>query len=124
VVPALGTEDAVTPGQKLYQDYMHTMGMARARSSLAWGKKKNVDALQWESAASKGATPGNVMQYVKASAPVSIEAKGGRCCTCGYDGPDETPCLSREDRTHCVHWWDGPDEALPNSGDEEGSEGR
>ncbi len=35
----------------------------------------------------------------------------GRCCACGYDEPDETACPKREDETHCVHWWDGPNES-------------
>ena len=34
----------------------------------------------------------------------------GVCCGCGYDGEDETPCVGRSDGTHCVHWWDGPDD--------------
>lgn len=33
----------------------------------------------------------------------------GTCCTCGYFGPEETECPSREDRTHCEHWYDGPE---------------
>jgi hypothetical protein len=33
---------------------------------------------------------------------------GGRCCSCGYAEPDETPCPARGDEIHCVHWWDGP----------------
>ena len=32
----------------------------------------------------------------------------GTCCSCGYSGADETPCLKREDGTHCEHWCDGP----------------
>lgn len=32
----------------------------------------------------------------------------GVCCACLYQGEDETPCYAREDRTHCVHWWEGP----------------
>ena len=35
--------------------------------------------------------------------------KSGRCCTCGYEGEEETPCPARADETHCEHWWDGPD---------------
>jgi hypothetical protein len=31
----------------------------------------------------------------------------GECCSCGYDGAEETPCEARADGTHCVHWWDG-----------------
>lgn len=38
------------------------------------------------------------------------QTKDGRCCSCGYDGEVETPCLKREDETHCEHWWDGPEE--------------
>lgn len=39
--------------------------------------------------------------------------KAGVCCSCGYAGAEETPCHSREDRTHCNHWWDGvPDEEV------------
>lgn len=30
----------------------------------------------------------------------------GKCCDCGYDGPEETECLVRKDKTHCAHWWD------------------
>lgn len=37
-------------------------------------------------------------------------ARDGKCCSCGYEGSEETPCESREDETHCVHWWDGPEE--------------
>jgi len=33
--------------------------------------------------------------------------KDGRCCDCGYHGQEETECPKREDKTHCVHWWDG-----------------
>lgn len=40
----------------------------------------------------------------EASAP-----KHGVCCTCGYDGVEETPCAKR-DEAHCDHWWDGPGE--------------
>ena len=42
-------------------------------------------------------------------------AKFGVCCTCGYEGDEETPCPKRNtakynfDQIHCVHWWDGPD---------------
>lgn len=35
------------------------------------------------------------------------EAKDGVCCSCGYEGQDETPCPAREDKIHCEHWWDG-----------------
>jgi len=41
---------------------------------------------------------------------MTAEPINGVCCSCGYAGEDETLCLSREDRTHCVHWWDGPDD--------------
>jgi hypothetical protein len=44
-----------------------------------------------------------------ASAPPSPSING-TCCSCGYSGAEETPCQAREDRTHCEHWWDGPDE--------------
>lgn len=37
-------------------------------------------------------------------------ARNGVCCACGYTDPDETPCPARDDGTHCVHWWDGPEE--------------
>jgi hypothetical protein len=30
----------------------------------------------------------------------------GVCCSCGYSGEEETECQAREDKTHCVHWWD------------------
>lgn len=35
---------------------------------------------------------------------------GGKCCSCGYEGKEETPCPKREDKTHCEHWWDGNQE--------------
>lgn len=46
-------------------------------------------------------------------APGQPDGDGGRdgvCCDCGYDGQEETPCPKRDDRTHCVHWWDGDEE--------------
>ena len=36
-------------------------------------------------------------------------SKDGVCCSCGYAGEEETPCLAREDGVHCVHWYDGPE---------------
>ena len=36
------------------------------------------------------------------------DCKPGKCCSCGYEGAEETECPSREDKTHCPHWWDGP----------------
>jgi len=41
------------------------------------------------------------------------EAVDGVCCTCGYHGTEETPCPSRSDKTHCVHWWEGDGEVTP-----------
>ena len=38
--------------------------------------------------------------------------KNGRCCCCGYEGAQETECPNRNDKTHCVHWEDGPDEKI------------
>ncbi len=38
-------------------------------------------------------------------------ATPGRCCSCGYNGAEETLCHERTDRTHCVHWWDAEDAA-------------
>ena len=38
------------------------------------------------------------------SKPIPVD---GACCACGNDQPEETPCLKREDHTHCVHWWEG-----------------
>lgn len=35
------------------------------------------------------------------------ERRDGVCCSCGYDGTEETTCEARTDRTHCEHWWDG-----------------
>lgn len=32
---------------------------------------------------------------------------GGTCCGCGYAGPEETTCPTRQDGVHCSHWWDG-----------------
>jgi len=51
------------------------------------------------------------------------EAVDGVCCTCGYHGTEETPCPSRSDKTHCVHWWEGdgevtPPASAPGSGEE------
>jgi hypothetical protein len=34
----------------------------------------------------------------------------GTCCSCGYSGGEETECPAREDKVHCNHWWDGPEE--------------
>lgn len=31
----------------------------------------------------------------------------GICCSCMYHEAEETPCDSREDKMHCVHWWEG-----------------
>lgn len=39
-----------------------------------------------------------------------LEPKSGKCCSCGYEGVEESRCLFRADYTHCEHWWDGPDE--------------
>ena len=30
----------------------------------------------------------------------------GVCCACGYDGDEETACMEREDKTHCVHYYE------------------
>lgn len=41
-----------------------------------------------------------------------IELEGytnGICCSCGYGGEAETICMDRDDKIHCVHWWEGPD---------------
>jgi len=35
--------------------------------------------------------------------------ENGKCCSCGYEGVEETECAPREDKTHCVHWWEGKD---------------
>jgi len=35
--------------------------------------------------------------------------KDGKCCACGADDPpgtEEYPCLKREDKVHCVHWYE------------------
>lgn len=40
----------------------------------------------------------------------------GVCCFCGFNGEEETECPDSMDKTHCEHWWDGPD------GDEPGTE--
>jgi hypothetical protein len=34
----------------------------------------------------------------------------GKCCGCGYEGDEETPCPRRKDEIHCNHYWDGPEE--------------
>jgi hypothetical protein len=41
------------------------------------------------------------------------DAKNGVCCSCGFSGEEETECSVRPDRTHCVHWWEGPDSPAP-----------
>lgn len=41
--------------------------------------------------------------------PEALKPCPGTCCSCGYSGTGETECKSREDRTHCEHWWDGPE---------------
>lgn len=41
--------------------------------------------------------------------PARTKPVRGTCCSCSYAGSDETTCQQRRDRTHCVHWWDGPD---------------
>jgi ribosomal protein L37AE/L43A len=28
------------------------------------------------------------------------------CCTCGYNGFEETPCEKSPDGSHCPHWWE------------------
>lgn len=33
----------------------------------------------------------------------------GTCCSCGTSAPEESPCPTRADRTHCEHWWDEPE---------------
>ena len=35
--------------------------------------------------------------------------QNGVCCNCGFSGEEETVCPAREDKTHCVHWFEGPD---------------
>lgn len=40
----------------------------------------------------------------------AVKAEDGKCCTClstTVEYPAGT-CLKRKDRTHCVHWWEGP----------------
>lgn len=44
---------------------------------------------------------------------LGLDARDGVCCSCGYDGDEDTPCLNRTDRVHCVHWWDGPTTEAP-----------
>ena len=38
-----------------------------------------------------------------------VSPKAGVCFSCGYSRQYETDCPTREDHTHCEHWWDGPD---------------
>ena len=36
-------------------------------------------------------------------------SRDGRCCSCGADDPpgtEEYPCQKREDKTHCIHWYE------------------
>lgn len=44
--------------------------------------------------------------------PRAAAPREGVCCSCGYDGEEETDCPKREDDTHCEHWWDGAAEDL------------
>lgn len=44
-----------------------------------------------------------------------LPAKAGRCCSCGHDSSkyknaEDQHCLSRDDETHCEHWWDGTED--------------
>jgi len=39
-----------------------------------------------------------------------LKELNGTCCSCEYDGVEETKCLAREDQIHCVHWWEGTEE--------------
>ena len=35
-------------------------------------------------------------------------ATDGVCCDCGASDPEGSEvCPTREDGTHCEHWWDG-----------------
>lgn len=52
-------------------------------------------------------------QEVSMEKEKSRKAKDGRCCSCGYECDEQTPCPSREDKIHCVHWWEkAEDETL------------
>jgi len=52
------------------------------------------------------------MKVQKSSGCVSTDptdvVRDGQCCSCQYEGTEETACERRDDKTHCVHWWDGP----------------
>jgi len=50
------------------------------------------------------------------------EPVDGVCCSCGWASDEETECGDREDRTHCVHWWEGHDDAEPTPAPEKASE--
>lgn len=43
----------------------------------------------------------------RAKQSVPQDPTPGVCCSCGYNGYEETPCPKRDDECHCVHWWDG-----------------
>ena len=55
---------------------------------------------------------GHSPEFEKMYAEQRTQAKpvNGTCCSCGDSAPEETPCPKREEGTHCMHWWDGPDE--------------
>jgi hypothetical protein len=41
---------------------------------------------------------------------IQKKTEDGTCCYCGYNGTVETPCEESPDKSHCVHWWDGPED--------------
>jgi hypothetical protein len=47
---------------------------------------------------------------MSAKKPKPPTPKDGVCCSCGYSGNEQTKCQKREDRTHCVHWWEVEEE--------------
>lgn len=49
----------------------------------------------------------------------AARAVDGVCCGCGYSGEEETPCETRDDHLHCVHWYEGPSPATPPPADDE-----
>lgn len=51
------------------------------------------------------------------------ESKSGRCCACGTEEPEESPCPASPDGIHCNHWWDGPETPEKKSTGSAGTEG-
>jgi len=47
-----------------------------------------------------------VITHVPASQVKIYAVANGTCCGCEYSGEQETECLKRDDKKHCVHWYE------------------